>query len=592
LGYNATDKARYVYGNYRFIVDPRFDYKVQSVDADKHLDWNHILQVLASSQSQGASCPICLETPLAARMAKCGHIFCLPCLIRYMHSEDDQIRQNEKRAKSKSCPLCWDHISLGEVKPVRWYEGQETTPQEGQDLVLRLMKRSAGSTLALPRDGAENLAEDDDIPWYYAAEVMDYARIMKGNGNYMVQQFDTEISALEQQEKEDELMFGDDNAEWTRRAIRTLNDAKSRASDDEQLQFEPDRPVQPPVAPKRLPIELSSKVDVPDMYAIHHASKSGHELDSHVESNLSNNADSQDLSSNSSNTPVAGQQIIVSPPIGAIRQLTQQPTSEYYFYQALLHYYLSPLDIRILKEAFGSYAAFPTTILPRVERVNTGHVVDDDLRKRNKWLGHLPRGCEVIFLECDWTDTVPSEILDKFKEEIERRRKRNEDKDAREERDRLRAEREEERRYAHLRRRRFEESPPRQFHKNDFQPLVPESEVANEVDITSSTPPWGNRTQGSPFASLANMSTSPSTSRTVWGTPVVPPSSPPLVPIEEPTKDDGWLQGWEDALLEEQVSSQVEALSINTEGPKPTTSGKKNKKKKITLMSTTVRRGA
>jgi hypothetical protein len=88
------------------------------------------------------------------------------------------------------------------------------------------------------------------------------------------------------------------------------------------------------------------------------------------------------------------------------------------------------------------------------------------------------------------------------------------------------------------------------------------------------------------------MSTSPSTSRTVWGTPVVPPSSPPLVPIEEPTKDDGWLQGWEDALLEEQVSSQVEALSINTEGPKPTTSGKKNKKKKITLMSTTVRRGA
>jgi hypothetical protein len=570
LGYNADDKARYVYGNYRFIVDPRFDYHEQSLDADRPLDWSHILQVLASSQSQGASCPICLGTPVAARMAKCGHIFCLPCLIRYMHSEDDKTRQNDRREKSKSCPLCWDHISLNEVKPVRWYEGQETTPREGQDLVLRLMKRSAGSTLALPRDGAENLAEGNDIPWYYAAEIMDYARIMKGIGHYMIQQFDAEISALEQQEKEDELMFGDDNAEWTRKALRALNDAKTRTGGDGQLQIETDVPEKPPAAPKRPPIEFISGIDVPDMYAIQHASKSGHDLHSYVASNTVRNPEPQNIPLNSSNTPVSDNQVLAPTPVRTAR-LPSQPASEYYFYQALLHYYLSPLDIRILKEAFGSYAAFPTSILPRVERVSTGHVVDDDLRKRNRWLGHLPRGCEVNFLECDWTDTVPSEILEKFKEEIERRRKRNEDKEAREERDRLRAEREEERRYAHLRRRRFEESPPRQFHKDDFQPLVPENEVENEVDIPSSTPPWGNRAQGSAFTSLANMSTSPSTSRTIWGTPVVPPSTPPLVATEDTSKDDGWLQGWEEALLEEKVNSQVEALAINAEGAKPAT---------------------
>ncbi|KAK3096380.1 hypothetical protein LTR53_019297, partial [Teratosphaeriaceae sp. CCFEE 6253] len=80
--------------------------------------------------------------------------------------------------------------------------------------------------------------------------------------------------------------------------------------------------------------------------------------------------------------------------------------AEYLFYQAPLHYYLSPLDIRILKAAFNTYSAFPSSILPRVERISNGHVVDDELRRRIKYLSHLPYGCEVGFLECDWTDTV------------------------------------------------------------------------------------------------------------------------------------------------------------------------------------------
>ena len=64
----------------------------------------------------------------------------------------------------------------------------------------------------------------------------------------------------------------------------------------------------------------------------------------------------------------------------------------FYFYQALPHFYLSPLDIRILKTAFGDYSSFPATILPRVEHISTGHIVDDELRKRVKYLGHLPQG--------------------------------------------------------------------------------------------------------------------------------------------------------------------------------------------------------
>ena len=131
------------------------------------------------------------------------------------------------------------------------------------------------------------------------------------------------------------------------------------------------------------------------------------------------------------------------------------PSHPFYFYNALPNFYLSPLDIRILKTAFGDFSSFPSSLLPRVEHISTGHVVDDDLRKRAKYLAHLPYGCEVSFLECDWTDVISSTILEQYTDDILRRRKKNHEKEAREERDRLRAEKlEDDKRLASIRRRR------------------------------------------------------------------------------------------------------------------------------------------
>jgi hypothetical protein len=115
-GYHAIDKARYVHANYRFIVKPDRNYHAQAVDADVYLEWDSILQILASAETQSTSCPICLSTPVAPRMAKCGHIFCLPCLIRYMHSTDDSNLSMEKRARWKKCPIC-ECVGLSAKKP-------------------------------------------------------------------------------------------------------------------------------------------------------------------------------------------------------------------------------------------------------------------------------------------------------------------------------------------------------------------------------------------------------------------------------------------------------------------------------------------
>jgi len=514
-GYHAADKARYVHANYRFVVSPDGVYKTHAADADLYLEWTNILQVIASPESQSASCPICLSEPVAPRMAKCGHIFCLSCLIRFMNSSSDDDSKSGKGARWKRCPICEDTIYLHEVRPVRFYAGQETPlPNVGDDVVLRLMARKANSTLALPWEGgAEVLNAGDDVPWHFAANVLDYARIMKGTTEYMHGQYDEEISALTQQEREDELLFGQDN-EWTQKAIKAVTQAKERTE------------------------------------------------------GLAN--------------PEAGTSIPGPKP-------SKQPgEADFYFYSSPPHLYLSPLDIRILKTKYGAFSNFPSTLLPRIEHISTGHVVDDAMRKRAKYLGHLPRGCVVSFLECDWTDIVPAETLASFNGEIERRRKRNRDKAAQEERERQQAERIE---AADLRRtlgtpRMMEpmEEDVQKLDISEFQPL----------SVHSGTTPPDPRPG---FETLASMSTSPSTQRTVWGTRALAPS-PELEPTR-PNVDDGWLKD-EELLGTAELAMQLEAIDAvehATAGGEASVAGggggKKGKKKKqkITLMSTGGRRG-
>lgn len=432
-----------------------------------------------------------------------------------MNSTNDDEPSPRKEARWKKCPICEDSFRLSEVKPVRFYTGQENPlPRPGEDVVLRLMVRDAGSTLALPNEGGPDVVNlGEDVPWHFAANVMDYARIMKGTNDYVAAQYDREMNDLRRQAQEDEFQFGIEEGDWTLRAIRAINTAKDKIGSQQGEE-------KPTLLPN------ISKAKQP-----------------------------------------AGQQ--------------------FYFYTAPPHLYLSPLDIRILKTKFGDFSNFPSTLLPRVEHISTGHVVDDALRKRAKYLGHLPHGCVVSFLECDWTDIVPANVLETFSDDLERRRKQHRDKAAQEERERLQAERLEASAIGRSARRHFDQTngdkfePTPSMNSEDFQPLGA---------VEGTTPP--NPRPG--FGHLAELSTSPSTSKTVWGTPAIP-VSPELAPVPEHDVNDGWLKD-DEFLGAAEMAMQMEAFGISdtaagpSNGPAPTTGGggggKKKKKQKITLMST------
>jgi hypothetical protein len=118
-------------------------------------------------------------------------------------------------------------------------------------------------------------------------------------------------------------------------------------------------------------------------------------------------------------------------------------TSTYYYYQAAsgLPIFLHPLDIKILLSHFSSYPAFPDVITIRVDAFSEG-TVNDDLRKRCKYLAHMPDGADVVFIEADLTDVVggPEGGLKNFEGALKMRAARRKEKGRKDERARVRAE--------------------------------------------------------------------------------------------------------------------------------------------------------
>ena len=180
------------------------------------------------------------------------------------------------------------------------------------------------------------------------------------------------------------------------------------------------------------------------------------------------------------------------------------------------------------------------------------------------------------------------------------------EKEVKEEKERLRAEKEEDdKRWAAARRRRPSTTKDK-FILSDGQShgdFIDDPLNSSLVDLTapSSSPPWlsSQARQGSAFASLASPSTSPVAPRTVWGTTAIISSSPPLPSTSqerEISENDGWLQGWEkDLLQDEDLLSRFRGSSLGEGTSKMGSmagSNKKKKNKKITLMTTNARRGA
>lgn len=134
-------KERFLQANYRFIVSNTGNYSKNIVDPDLLVDWDNIEQVHFSTLTP-YSCPICLDNCVASKVAKCGHVFCWPCIVRHFSYNPSK--------RTGKCPICFSFITLKELKSV--VIETIVDHKEGMSIELLLMKRAKDSSISLPRN--------------------------------------------------------------------------------------------------------------------------------------------------------------------------------------------------------------------------------------------------------------------------------------------------------------------------------------------------------------------------------------------------------------------------------------------------------
>ena len=352
-----------------------------------------------------------------------------------------------------------------QLKSVKWYDGPlsseeeldsghagtssssanldlfETVPRAGSSLRLRLVQRPQITTLALPRSRTwpSDLLPPLQAPFHFLHDIFNFAKFMLATPAYLISNLTRDLDELAAE----------------RRSLSAMNDPLSIIFVDSA-----ERKVRGQIA-KAAALETPSLKD-----QIEKAQRDQHEIDERYAFHVRQRKAEEDAHPPTESSEIPSEFLASRP--GSVAALNFPPnennsrppsqsrtqprqrrnlnppppsTSTYYYYQAAsgLPLFLHPLDIRILLSHFHSYSAFPDTITIRVESVTEG-TVNDDLRKRCKYLAHMPEGADVVFVEADLEGVVGPESLKNFEGPLKMRTTRRKEKGRKEDRAKIRAE--------------------------------------------------------------------------------------------------------------------------------------------------------
>ncbi|KAH7886010.1 hypothetical protein F5I97DRAFT_2024996 [Phlebopus sp. FC_14] len=476
----AWNNERFTNAQYRFVMNPTGDYTVHLSDPDIFFQWDDILQVIVTRSSALTStvpeggrnighseglttCPICLSPPIAPRMTKCGHVFCFPCILHYLSMLNS--------LKWARCPICFDSINEEQLKSVKWYDcpnipGEvekasvntsssmssldnhfDLTLPRGSVMRMRLMQRPRITTLALPRSQTwpSDLLPPHQAPFHFLPDVYNFAKFMLATPDYLIADLSRDLDTLAIEHRAMAAMKDELSIVYIKAAQDKLRHqiAEAAALVSPQLNNAVERARREQGDIERRCIAEFSGDEVQD--------ESGNSLAAAPDAYLA----TQRFPSTPSEFPCTSSTPELSAkPIQTLQSTTTRnqrqrrnlnppphSTQTYYYYQAAsgLPVFLHPLDIKILYSHFNGYASFPDEITVRIEAAAEG-TVNEDLRKRCKYLAHMPEGADVVFVEADLEGVVGQEDVKNFEGALKLRSTRRKEKEIRDDRARARAE--------------------------------------------------------------------------------------------------------------------------------------------------------
>ncbi|OCF37443.1 alkylbase DNA N-glycosylase [Kwoniella heveanensis BCC8398] len=441
----------------------------------------HYIQL--SDIPKSAKCPICGDTVQSNMLKSVKYLDASVMLKAAAGEEDDDQEQaspGSEAGPSHAPSLDHDrnyvhghgHSVMGvmdgfeetleEAKAVDAHS--EFFEEKGHKIHMRLVQRPQMTTLALPSSSTwpSDAIPPHTAPWYFLPDILTFSRFMLATPDYMLGELSRELSELK---AEWDLLHGDElgrefvkaakdkvqnqllkvKAELVTPSVRRSEDqareAWGEAVGGSRKEREKRRERERKVLEREEKLKEESAVipeDVPKEYL---AAQDG-------------NAPGFDNSANVNIPPNLEVEPNPMPPSSSKRSRRRgggggpapppsiPPSPSYYFYQSSLgaNVFLHPLDIRILLAHFKSYSLFPPTLSFTTTGYDPG-TINDELRKRCKYLGHLPVGTEVIFVEADLEPIVGKEALMAFEQPLKARRTKRREKVKKEDRAKSRWER-------------------------------------------------------------------------------------------------------------------------------------------------------
>ncbi|KAI8092779.1 uncharacterized protein BX664DRAFT_277284 [Halteromyces radiatus] len=544
--YQPYNKERFINANFRFVVKPSGNYLTNIIEPDSTFDWDNIEQVLITGE-EALSCPICLSPPTAARVSKCGHTFCLSCILHYL-----ELREPKKQWRK--CPICWESIYGRDLKSVRLVHpfavsrpSSTTTATSnplnvtvGDEVEFCLMQRSSKSTLALPLSDTWPIDElsynkyhksSDSfalstMPWHFTPDVMLFGRFMLASPDYLLMENDRDIrelkAALEEAKEwgsNEEIPFIEAGLHQLGLEAETIGNMYSNASlsnavksaeevleqiklDHLQHRKDKETTIAAPLlssasaSAKQSSSSSTTEVgkpvvnedEVPEAYRQYHSQRAG----------------TDDVESSNGSDPETMKHLQHQQQ----QKQQQHPVNEFNFYQAKdgQHIYLHPLDIRILKHEYGDYQYFPSYLKVKTTGVEET-TLTEDIRKRFKYLGHLPLACDVTFIEIDMKPLVSKKTIDHFQNELKLRNKKRQDRIKREEKARKASTIKQQKKQVEIGRREEQIRREQDPFFQTYQPMTQEENDAMLKQALETSALEAQQHQHQP--------------KTVWGTPAV-----------------------------------------------------------------------